>query len=61
MIAHETWNGSRKFDVDFSSNANSSPFDVMVKDNVLQKSLENDNLIIVEGYNDTDNEYFTAE
>lgn len=33
----------------------------MVEDNVLQKSLENDNLIIVEGFYDTAPEYFTSE
>ena len=53
MISHETWNGSRKFDIDFSSNQKSSPFDKMVEDNVLQKSLENDNLLVVEGLHDT--------
>jgi hypothetical protein len=61
MISHETWKGSRKFDIDFSSNQRQSPFDKMVEDNVLQKSLENDNLIVVEGFYDTAPEIFTAE
>ena len=61
MISHETWKGSRKFDIDFSSNQRQSPFDKMVEDNVLQKSLENDNLLVVEGFYDTAPEIFTAE
>lgn len=43
------WKTSRKFDIDDSSNEKKSKFDVLVRDNVIQKSLESDNLIFMEG------------
>ena len=61
MIAKETWKGSRKFDIDFSSSSKTSNFDKMVKHNILQKSLENDNLIVVEGSLDQAQDWFTSE
>ena len=48
-IASNIWKSSRKFDIDSSSNSKNSPFDLLVKENVIQKSLENDNLFYVEG------------
>lgn len=48
-ISNDLWRSSRDFDIDSSSNANNSPFDLMVKENALQKTLESDDLIIVEG------------
>lgn len=43
------WKSSKEFDIDVSANNTSSDFDQMIKDNILKKSLENDNLIIFEG------------
>lgn len=48
-ISKNIWKSSRRFDADSSSNAKRSPFDLMVRENMLQKSLESDNLIVVEG------------
>jgi hypothetical protein len=61
MIARDTWNASRRFDIDLGSTNKTSPFDKMVKDNVLQKSLENDNLIVVEGCHDSAPDWFTKD
>ena len=49
FISKNIWKSSRRFDADSSSNAKRSPFDLMVAENMLQKSLESDNLIVVEG------------
>ena len=47
-IAKSIWKTSRQFDLD--STQKNSPFDILVKKNVLQKSMETDNLIFVEGH-----------
>jgi len=49
LISKNIWKSSRRFDADSSSNAKWSAFDLMVRENMLQKSLESDNLIVVEG------------
>jgi hypothetical protein len=46
-VAKGIWDTSTKFDID--STAKNSPFDRLVSENVLQKQLETDNLIYVEG------------
>lgn len=43
------WKSSKEFDIDVSANNTSSDFDQMIQDNIIKKSLENDNLIIYEG------------
>lgn len=48
-VSNSVWKCSRKFDIDQSSNSTMSAFDALVRENVLQKSLESDNLLIVEG------------
>ena len=49
---------SRKFDLD--STQKHSPFDILIHSNTLQKSLETDNLIFVEGQRRTfQPEFFT--
>ena len=40
---------STKFDIDDSKNQKSSVFDVMIKENEIQKGLESDELIFMEG------------
>lgn len=56
-ISKEIWNSSKRFDIDFSTNSVDSKLDVMIKDNVIKKSLENDDLIIIEGMFDEENEF----
>jgi len=48
-IANNIWKSSREFDIDISSNEKHSHFDDLVKNNAIQKCLENDTLIFVEG------------
>jgi hypothetical protein len=48
-ISNDLWKSSREFDIDQSANNKFSPFDSMVKENSLQKILETDDLIIIEG------------
>ena len=46
-ISKGIWNTSKNFDLD--TNVDDSPFDILVQENVLQKALDNDTLIYVEG------------
>mmetsp|Transcript_21579 Transcript_21579/g.33227 ORF Transcript_21579/g.33227 Transcript_21579/m.33227 type:complete len:988 (-) Transcript_21579:2058-5021(-) len=46
-ISTKIWKTTKHFDLD--STQKNSPFDVLVKENVLGKTLENDNLIYMEG------------
>ena len=48
-ISLEIAKSSRQFDIDISSSNNKSSFDNLIFENIIQKSLENDNLIYVEG------------
>jgi len=41
---------SRRFDIDQTSDSRQTVFDIMVQNNVLQKKLEDDDLLYVEGY-----------
>ena len=46
-IANQIFKTSKQFDVDAS--AHNSLYDNLIEENVLQKSLENDNLLYIEG------------
>lgn len=48
-ISKDLWKSANQFDIDSSSNAKYSFFDTMVKEKQLQKTLESDDLVIVEG------------
>jgi len=47
-ISKLIWKTSRKFDLD--SAGKKTKFDLFIDENVIQKSLESDNLIYVEGH-----------
>jgi hypothetical protein len=49
-IAHQVNLASRQFDLDATQTTEESQFDKLVKLNVVQKSLESDNLLYVEGF-----------
>jgi len=48
-ISAQMWSSTTKFDIDDSSNEKRSKFDFMVRENVVQKSLESDCFLYVEG------------
>lgn len=49
MISDKIWKSTKEFDIDDSSSKKHSLFDRLIEDNCIEKSLENDNLIIFEG------------
>jgi hypothetical protein len=49
-ISRQVYNCSRKFDIDPTSDSKQTSGDVMVLNNILQKTLESDNFTYVEGY-----------
>lgn len=48
-ISEDIWMSSHDFDIDSSANAIDSIFDKLVKESIIQKPLENDDLVIVDG------------
>jgi hypothetical protein len=53
------WKTSRKFDLD--SAGKKTKFDLFIEENVIQKSLESDNLIFVEGHRPTNQYKFLSK
>jgi len=49
MISDKVWKSSREFDIDDFASKKHSLFDRLIEDNCIEKSLENDNLVIFEG------------
>jgi hypothetical protein len=43
------WKASSQFDIDESSNEKNSKFDFMIRENTIQKCLESDDLLFIEG------------
>jgi len=48
-ISKGIWKSSKEFDIDMFSSQKNSTMDRLIKENSLKKSLENDNLIVLEG------------
>ena len=57
-VSREIWGHSRHFDIDASTNQKESQFDRMVSENVVQKCLEDDCLLFVEGIRNKNNPDF---
>jgi hypothetical protein len=60
-ISTRVTNSSTRFDIDDSSNAKNSAFDNLIDNDAIQKSLESDNLIFLEGVGRKKGSLFTAE
>lgn len=49
-LSKQIWASSTKFDIDDMANQKQSAFDFMINENEIQKSLETDNLLFIEGH-----------
>ena len=59
-VSQNIWKTTKQFDLD--STQKNSPFDILVQRNVLQKTLEQDNLIYLEGIRSAQQpEFMTVE
>jgi hypothetical protein len=60
-VSSSIWKASCKFDVDESANDTRSKLDFLVRENVIQKALESDDIVFVEGAHFRNNPDFLEE